>query len=1326
MRGSKFKATICRLFLAGICFFVLSPLAYAEILTSFLPIHTNHAFYLLQAHQTNFITIEKWDESPEMTTLQDFLLAYRRGYLNTPTQKIFLTRTKIDDELQTVTLHTQRPEPESHSSRFSSVYEREEDLYLTHTQGIDRISKQYLFQTLKRQTEEFMIDEFQPHQHATSTVFLEGRFQNDLQFISTWDPVSQTSTILLQTSLDQKINEWTVNVPLLNLTLVEGNAGPLLFASSGERGITIFQINLEESTIHPNFLKKIEMIDPLPGDIYGGLWIQDKDLYYTKNYNQTSSLHMENFESLVHHARILRQEKIAQAMNFPFTMEQTSKSFLNGLFASFPLDADRLVDLIGFDLKGNLEAQLESYDVLDSITDEERQDLESLFQKVKFGGEMLGYTAMTLATFTKISQIRKLKKEKLIKNIASLNDIRFGLGISQGGTLSAATGKNWLKAWRASELAISDDAAYVTRLGQLRKLKAGQEIFLPEQLDAMMKSMQARQIYLRPFERVLHQMNLASPQISRLERWTFERMHKFFNGTNPLKLQGWIPFQGLHVDDLSKLFSQTTLNMWQRLERLHRIENISDFQRAEYFYLQMRVKAGLLQALNTARTQGEALKLAPKTVKALGWLERKAGITSTQELSITLRQAEHLTQVLDASEEAYVLSRLLHLEKLGDKLTDLEKLEKLKLMLKAGWTGNTGSRLIVRAWDQTELLNRRGQILQTLDHIYDYEQIKKSGYLSRCFKNGKLKEMLFFTFLSDAMNVGTEYIARTLDGRPFLSPGLAHNLAFNTYVMIPIFASRGLRLSPQGKLFLILFNAASAGYFSQKLTKWAGASFNSQTMIEKYNSKTEKFNYFTDLLPPPKMPPLEIPGFIFRDALIHPDPAFNLGRAAFDSGWVILLSTPRGHLCSYAANEWAMLPRYDVAGLTAAAQRLGAYSAPIILNEGMGAYTYPPIYGSIFEDMGFQLNIIDAKLQFIHPWESKDWDSKPKLKLSLFINSSSPINHISFDLRSETETIHIKMDEPHLEETVEQHYIFTWEKEMDYPTHPLLYRIENLALSNQDRFVGNALEFWKEKELDPGHSLNIEKPFEVLVARDLTFEEGFFQALLKIAKEAQTQFYKNNKPHFAAGMVYMIGHFLDRLLEHGKILPGQSHNLAMDALKESIKIAKTVNFADHPIQGPHLDLLIEYLEELTHQMIPNEHVGFHELSTRTQQMQFINQAALDRLKLMEADIRIETETCWGGLCDQGSKNDWHTLQLYKGYSYALSKLYHWYRNHFFEEYDPKGYALEEIANILDEMKNFKSELETSWIQAWTWSDKDLKEFADKFSLLRKELEEASE
>ena len=105
--------------------------------------------------------------------------------------------------------------------------------------------------------------------------------------------------------------------------------------------------------------------------------------------------------------------------------------------------------------------------------------------------------------------------------------------------------------------------------------------------------------------------------------------------------------------------------------------------------------------------------------------------------------------------------------------------------------------------------------------------------------------------------------------------------------------------------------------------------------------------------------------------------------------------------------------------------------------------------------------------------------------------------------------------------------------------------------------------------------------------------------------------------------------------------------------------------------------------------------------------------------MISDDILKETKSSWL-ILDEGSKNDWSTLQLYKGYTFGLSKLYRWYGFHFNNKMPSHFF------NLLDEMRDFGQELTESWSSSLYWSDHYLVRFAQNFTQLNTLLLEESQ
>ena len=243
--------------------------------------------------------------------------------------------------------------------------------------------------------------------------------------------------------------------------------------------------------------------------------------------------------------------------------------------------------------------------------------------------------------------------------------------------------------------------------------------------------------------------------------------------------------------------------------------------------------------------------------------------------------------------------------------------------------------------------------------------------------------------------------------------------------------------------------------------------------------------------------------------------------------------------------------------------------------------------------------------------------------------------------------------------------------------------------------MGSRFNPFAEKTLEEGKTLEIEEEQVALAQAQDPFVQGLFKALLSIAQEASTQFLKG-KPHFSAGMVYMIGQYLEALLQD-LVQAQESQSTSLDILKEALQMTKTVNFSDTPISKELIDQLTQRLEILTHQAIPQNTISFSEPDSPQQWLHFHTQKILSAI---QEDILKETR----GILDEGAKVDWYTLQLYRGYSFGLSKLYRWMRSHFHESLGTRAYSLQQLTQVLDEMKNYGNDLEQSWTASLYWSD----------------------
>lgn len=1184
------------------------------------------------------------------------------------------------------------------------IYRKDQLFYICHSEGIDLVPVDSLFSLLS-QSSYGSLDVFSSIElpNTTSIAILDSVFKNPLYFVAQWNPEEQSSKIKLLTGQNSLLNEWTLQTPLYGLALSHGTEHHYqLMAGAGKLGTHVFNINLSLPTFHPNFLQRISTLAPESHHATTGIFVYEQRLYTIDQFENNSQIQVQRIPALLEQAQALREQTLDNATSFGFQTEQKAKALFNGLIASIPFDADRLVDVIGFDLEADLEQQLADHDLLDVLTPEEIQAFQKSIEQYQTTGELIGVSAQVLAAIGKTVQLKKLQKIKIEKNIQDLNAIRQGLGIAEQSALTSRT--PWLSGWQAEELALADFSVTVQK--RLSALRLAHEGALPHETALkIIREMEKRKTFIRPLERVLTTQGYT--HIHALEGWTFERLRKFFEGTRVTKGEGLIPFQGMAFSDLST-FCPEALSHYRRYAFLHSLENLTPLQKLELLQVQTRVKFELLKLFQ--RVPGTSLPMTAPSRRALEWLKTKAKFS---DLGPLMEETETLSNFLRASEESLGLTQLLALEKLGANLTHFQKLEKLKLMLKAGWKGKCGTALVPNVWPTAELAQKEASLIDTLDRIYAFEYLRQSGHVSRLFKNGKLKEALFFTLLSDAANIGTEYATRSLDGRPFFSTGLAHNLIFNTYIMIPIFATRGLRLSPQGKLFLLLFNATSTGYLTQKMTKWGGEMVNAQQVLEKYYHD-EDFT-LTDLVPPPRMPLIEIPKYIYQDTLT-PDASFNGSRALFDSSWTLFLSTPRGIFVSWLSNHWASSALLDKDGLGPLLLRETTRSAPVTVNELVGAATYPPIYGRVFEENELKLSVIDARLETQNTWDDETWSLPPALKFSLWVNSSTPPAGVHFTLRQGESSENITLNAHAWKEVREQEYRLEWTQILPPEEKSQFFSIENISFSNDARFVGNPLQFWDGKEYQAGQQYHHPVSLTAtLPARD-DFFQGFIKAWASLAKDAKENFLNHHELK-AAGMMYAIGRYLELFFVE-RVNPEKSHSLAIDILKQALTLTKSIRLTQTPIDLESLTHLIEMLETLSN-MLPEEALSIKTLSPQTPEL-WLSEKSVFILEDVETDILSETNHNWLFL-DQGNKNDWRTLQFYKGFAYGLSKLFRWYRYHIYQPSDTSTTYWRLLIRLTDEISQTGSEFETSWLSSLSWNDAYLEKFALKFSLLKQEI-----
>ncbi len=1166
----------------------------------------------------------------------------------------------------------QRQSVNPSSTSIFGLTQKEDSLFIAHEKGIDEVNLNDVLEIFKNPLHKITIQSFQDLPFATGIAFLKSTFKNELRITSQYDPSKKESQLKLFLDDTTLINQWDSNIPLLGLSLEEADPESsivTLLAAGGNAGIHLFKIDLEEPTLQESFIKRIETLDPLhPGDLITGVWLKDTDVHFVVQNQSTSTLHEAPLSLLLDESRHVHMKKMDQAIDTSFYFTQATHSLFNGLLASVPFDADRLVDAFGFDTEESLEIQLKAHGILDSVTEKEKASLQAQFNQWKQGGEAVGFIGQMAALGGRLVHIKKLKKARLAQNIEEINHLRAGLGLSSL-TSTSLEGKKWLTQLNSAELFVQDVTSLTTRLDQLRSQA---QIFSKPQMIEMVAQATIRGNFVRPIERVLTSLGHVSPDIQRLERWSFGKVTKFFKSVSS--------------KDLETLFTPDILSKWERWKKLEAMEQLSEFQKMEQYYLSIEVKAALLGACQGAKS----LDISSQTFQALQTLRTRLHLEHPAQIHSLFRETVALAHKLEQSEEAYRLSRILELNQAGGHLSDLEKLEKLKLLVKSGWSGNIG-KTVEPTWSLAEFHARRAELLNTLDHIYDFEHMQRSAYLQRTFKPGAFRETLLYTAYSDAANLAMEAWAREREGRPFLSPGLAHNIIFNTYIMIPIFATSGLRMSRGDKIFIIILNATSSSFITQKMTKWGRDLLN-----------IDEGSIFT---PTPRMPLSEMPAYLVRDTFMNHDPTFSGRWLLFDSAWCTFLSTPRGIGVSYLSNYMASRPILDQNGLLFGAVRQSVRAAPVLTNETLGAASYTVIYPQFFDNHQLTLILLDAKLEVIDPWQQDSWETaQPKLRLSLSLHSSTRPKPLRFHLSGKDEQW-IELPQDLWKETQEQMYTLVWEKEIAYDTEPTFYILDELEISNESRNVGSSLNPFQEKTLEEGKTLEAAEEELVALAQEKDpFIQGLCKALLSISQEAATQFLKS-KPHFSAGMVYMIGQYLEAI-SLDLINTRQSHSTSLDHLKEALQITKTVNFSDIPISKELIDQLTQRLEILTYQAIPQKTLSLSEPNSPKKWLYFHTQKILS---LIEEDILKETRSTWG-ILDEGTKVDWYTLQLYQGYSHALSKLYRWTHHHFAESLP--------VYQALDEMKNFGSELETSWTTSLYWSDEYLVEFANKFKFLK--------
>ena len=167
------------------------------------------------------------------------------------------------------------------------------------------------------------------------------------------------------------------------------------------------------------------------------------------------------------------------------------------------------------------------------------------------------------------------------------------------------------------------------------------------------------------------------------------------------------------------------------------------------------------------------------------------------------------------------------------------------------------------------------------------------------------------------------------------------------------------------------------------------------------------------------------------------------------------------------------------------------------------------------------------------------------------------------------------------------------EKEVPYEEAPRIYAIPPFEISNRDREVGNNLAPWRDKILEPGISTLIDQDLETDVAQQTSFEMGLLKVLLALSREAARWYEENQKPHFAAGILTMIHHYLEPFYREG-VDEQESHYLAIDAIKEALRITEEVDFSDTPVTLQAIHDLSDYLQRLIFEALP---LGYLALKT---------------------------------------------------------------------------------------------------------------------------------
>lgn len=1287
-------------------------------LYSFFPCVDEKNFYLIKALGADGMLIDRWELETEMTA-ETAMRQFERGKLGVPMRVRIKNVTHSSRRAYEVFALGSDDPPSNRklSKALHAVYGltvKEDDLILISTpQGIDYVRRDDLLKTHTDPQKKIPIQKTIPLPFTTGVVFLNSispfgfptDFKDELMLVSQWNPIIGESELTLFSD-ESPINQWTLNAPLLGLAKSSTHD---LFSPAGKVGIHYFKINPDFASIRGEFIKREATLDPRYYSIEGsitGVWVSESTLHFSVSSSPPSASGGRPFiletatEQTIDRAYSVHRAAISKAIDTPFTFKQGGKAFLNGLLSSIPFDADKLVDIFGFDLDKSLEDQLKAYQVADILTDDEKNEIRNTFSQVRNGGEIIGSAGQILFALKKMAEFRQFNFKRRAEQAKRINDLRRNLGLAKEDL--TASGAPWLSEWKSAELWLADAkiAGFREKFSELLKHP---NILTPEKFREILDLIEKTRNYERPFERVWIEIGQVAPihqrTVQKLEYWTFKRLSQFFESVQPEEFAKAFSLQPSFVQD------------WERLKHLRLMEELGQFQKLEALSLTSKIKSALMEGIASQRMKKlEQSASASPLAKALKKLQAKAGIAD-QEVKTLAIQIKHISDQIEKSEEAYRLARIIELNQPAQELANLEKIEKLRHLVRCGWSGNAAA-----------ISKNREELIRALDEIYDHERMLQSTILQRMFKHGKLSEAALFTLYSDAANAGIEWWVRKNDGRPFLSSGLAHNLFFNTYIMLPIFASTGFRVNTKGKLFILVFNAVSTGYVNQKFVKFGGELFDTETPYQRWYQQWENLTPYektTFLVPPPRRPFLDMPFYMMRSILSRPGEDYNERWALYDTSWTLGLSTPRGILFSRLGNYLSSRALLDQPGRSFSVARVGARFGPVVANETLGAATYTPIYGYFFEKSDREPVVLDSNLETIDPWSTSNWEEKPKLRLSLSVESSTPLEDVTFLLISNDTKLDVTIPANQWKERREQLYELVWEKEISPSDDPTLYIVKNLTLKNKDRWLGDPFMPWRERVHEEGVSVEVETPLVTWVQSKETFTQGLLKVFLSLAKEGATH-YQRQKHHLAAGIVYMIAQYLEPFYRE-LVVQEKTHHLISDAFKEAKRITQSVNYSDVPIEKENLDLLVQYLEKLSLEWSLQNLIPFRDESDDPRfQRSWIDFHSLKVLSKIQEEILKETRTAWLILDEDfpSDKTDWNTFQLFKGYAYGLLKLYRWYHYHFNGELSEiNRHALTRSLTILTELNDFGKELEASWLSNLHWSDSYLRELAEKFKEL---------